>query len=120
MVQFIHIIMKLSKVLLAVAALICAPAAFSQADSTASLTLDQCIAIALDSSPTIKVADMEVSRMDYSRREVIGQLLPTVDFGATYSRMLAKQVMYMNMDFGYMGGGDGAEGDTPAPASDGA
>ena len=120
MVQFIHIIMKLSKVLLAVAALICAPAAFSQADSTASLTLDQCIAIALDSSPTIKVADMEVSRMDYSRREVIGQLLPTVDFGATYSRMLAKQVMYMNMDFGSMGGGDGAEGDTPAPASDGA
>lgn len=55
---------------------------------------------------------MEVERLDYSKREVIGQLLPTIDFGATYSRMLAKQVMYMNMDgFGDMGGNgnDGAE-----------
>ena len=72
MVQFIHIIMKLSKVLLAVAALICAPAAFSQADSTASLTLDQCIAIALDSSPTIKVADMTTFTRFFEGNKYLG------------------------------------------------
>ncbi len=76
------------------------------ADAEAAvLSLDQCIGIALSESPTVHVADMEVQRMDYSRREIIGQLLPTVDFGATYSRMLAKQVMYMNMDLGDFGGG---------------
>lgn len=64
------------------------------------LTLDQCLRIALDSNPTVKVADIEIQRVDYSKREVIGQLLPSVDFGGTYSRMLAKQVMYMDMDFG--------------------
>lgn len=85
-------------------------------DSLPRLTLDQCIGIALSESPTVRVADMEVRRMDYSRRETIGALLPTVDFGGTYSRMLEKQVMYMNMDFGDFGGigGGGDEGtDTP-------
>ncbi len=66
------------------------------------LTLDQCLRIALDSNPTVRVADMEIQRVDYSKREVIGQLLPTVDFGGSYSRMVAKQVMYMDMDFGSM------------------
>ena len=77
-----------------------------------AVSLDECLTIALSDNPTVKIADMEVERLDYSKREVIGQLLPTIDFGATYSRMLAKQVMYMNMDgFGDMGGNgnDGAE-----------
>lgn len=76
------------------------------------LTLDECLRIALSESPTIKIADMEVKRMDYSKRDVIGQLLPTIDFGATYNRMVAKQVMYMNFDsFGGLGGGGSQEGD---------
>lgn len=77
-----------------------------------TVSLDECLTIALSDNPTVKIADMEVERLDYSKREVIGQLLPTIDFGATYSRMLAKQVMYMNMDgFGDMGGSgnNGAE-----------
>ncbi len=77
-----------------------------------TVSLDECLTIALSDNPTVKIADMEVERLDYSKREVIGQLLPTIDFGATCSRMLAKQVMYMNMDgFGDMGGNgnDGAE-----------
>ncbi len=73
-------------------------------DSIPTLTLDQCIGIALSESPTVRVADMEVERMDYSRREVIGQLLPSIDFSGNYSRTLAKQTMYMDMDFGGFGG----------------
>ncbi len=92
--------------------------ALADSASTPVLTLDECLGIALNENPTVKVADMEVKRVDYSRKDIIGQLLPTVDFGASYSRMLAKQVMYMNMD-GFGGLGDGsdenAEGtDTPA------
>ena len=44
---------------------------------TLTLSLDKCIAIALDENPTIKVADMEINRVDYSKKEIIGQLLPT-------------------------------------------
>lgn len=86
------------------------------ADTLPRLTLEECIGIALTESPTVRVADMEVRRLDYSRRETIGALLPTVDFGGTYSRMLEKQVMYMNMDFGSLGGGNtgGEEGAEPA------
>lgn len=62
-----------------------------------TLSLDKCIAIALDDNPTIKVADMEIKRLDYSKKETIGQLLPSINFGATYNRTLAKQTMYMNM-----------------------
>ena len=76
---------------------------------TLRLPLDKCVEIALDGNPTIKVADMEIKRMDYSKRETIGQLLPSVAFGATYSRTLAKQTMYMNMD-AFGGGGAGSEG----------
>lgn len=64
---------------------------------TLTLSLDQCIAIALDKNPTIKVADMEIKRVDYSKKETIGQLLPTIDFGVTYNRTIEKQTMYMDM-----------------------
>ncbi len=62
-----------------------------------TLTLDQCIEIAMTENPTIRVADMEITRVDYSKKETLGQLFPSIAFGGTYSRMLAKQVMYMNM-----------------------
>ncbi len=73
---------------------------------TLSLSLDQCIAVALSGNPSVKVADMEVQRVDYSKKETIGQLLPTINFGGSYNRMIAKQVAYMNMDgLGALGGG---------------
>lgn len=73
---------------------------------TLTLSLDQCIAVALSENPSVKVADMEVARVDYAKKETIGQLLPTINFGGNYNRMIAKQVAYMNMDgFGSMMGG---------------
>lgn len=81
------------------------------------LSLDECLAIALSDNPTVKVADMEVQRLDYSKKEVIGQLLPTIDFGANYNRTLEKQTMYMNMDgFGDFGGAGGENGEVSSRA----
>ena len=77
------------------------------AQTPPALTLDDCLRIALSENPTVKVADMEIERLDYSKKEVIGQLLPTIDFGANYNRMVAKQTMYMNMD----AFGGGSQGD---------
>lgn len=101
--------MRLTAATLAMTA--CA-AAMSQAPvDTLVLSPEQCVEIALDENPTIKVADLEIKRMDYSKKETIGQLLPSVAFGATYNRTLAKQTMYMNM--GAFGGGSGSGSGSP-------
>ncbi len=63
---------------------------------TLTLTLDECISIALSENPTIKVADMEIERVEYSKKETIGQLLPEISFGGQYSRTIEKQSMSMN------------------------
>ena len=89
------------------------------------LTLDDCLAIALNENPTIKVADMEITKADYSKKETLGSLLPSISFDGTYNRTVKKQVMYMGLgSFGDMGslGGDGSESsdfDDP-PVSSGA
>ena len=91
-----------------------------QADSPVSLSLDDCLRVALSDNPTVRVADMEISRTDYSKIETISQLLPQVSFAGTYSRTLAKQVMYMNMDgFGGMGGDGEDAGDSPTSRASG-
>ena len=102
------------KNILAALAVLAAPLVSAE---NVQLSLEQCLEIALSDNPTVKVADMEVQRLDYSKKEVIGQLLPTIDFGANYNRTLEKQTMYMTMDgFGGMGGdsGDSDEGTTRA------
>lgn len=77
------------------------------ATDSVTVTLDDCLRIALSTSPTVKVADLDINRVDYSRKETLAQLLPSVNFGGTYSRMVAKQVAYMNMDaFAGLGGGN--------------
>lgn len=64
---------------------------------TLRLSREECISIALRDNPTVKVADMEVKRMDYSRKEVLGALFPSIDFGVNYQRTIELQTMSMNM-----------------------
>lgn len=79
----------------------CAIAAMGQtATDTLRLSLDDCIRIALNENPTIKVAEMEITKVDYSKKEVLGQLLPTITFSGSYQRTLAKQTMYMDTEQG--------------------
>ena len=44
----------------------------------AELTLEQAIEIALSDNPTIKIANLEVDRQEYVRKETRGHLLPSV------------------------------------------
>lgn len=90
----------------------------ARAQEAPVLTLDQCLEIALSENATVKVADMEIQRMDYSRRDVLAQLLPSLDFGVNYSRMLAKQVTYMDLDALAGMGGDNPAPESPAPTGD--
>lgn len=82
------------------------------------LSLDECLKVALSKNPTVQVADLEVTRVDYSRKELLGALLPNVDFNGNYSRVIAKQVMYMNMDdFGFGGASAGGADQSTATAT---
>ena len=61
------------------------------------ISRQECIDIALSQSPTIKIADLEVKRVDYSKRETIGNLLPQIGFSLSYQRSIELQTIRMNM-----------------------
>ena len=72
------------------------PLAKAQTADTLRLSADDCVRIALSTNPTIKVADMEVTRVSYGKNLTVAQLLPQVSFSGQYSRALALQTMYMD------------------------
>ena len=61
------------------------------------ISREECIAIALQDNPTIRVADLEVKRLDYSKKEVQGSLFPSIDFSGAYQRTIDLQTMRMNI-----------------------
>ncbi len=67
-----------------------------QSDSVLVLNMDRALTIALSENPTVKVADLEIKKKDYSKRETIAGLLPQIDAAASYSRAVKKQRMYMS------------------------
>ncbi|WP_272960901.1 TolC family protein [Barnesiella viscericola] len=70
-----------------------------QADrQTLTLDLKTAIGIALNENPTVKVADMEIEKKDYSKKETIAGLFPRIDGSASYSRTIEKQTMYMDSE----------------------
>ena len=75
------------------------PTATASPSASKSIVLSrqQCIDIALQDNPTIKVADMEIQRMDLSKLETRAALFPSVDFSGAYQRSLALQTISMNM-----------------------
>ena len=68
----------------------------NNADSVLYLNMEKTLTIALSESPTIKIADIDVQKKDYSKRETIAGLLPKIDASASYQRSIKKQRMYMS------------------------
>lgn len=64
------------------------------------LTLDEAVELALSENPTIKIADLEVRRYDYVRREAWGNWIPQISVGGTYTRSIVKQEMAKGLSFG--------------------
>ncbi len=91
------------QILSALTILLVASGGMAQAPTdTLRLSLDDCLRIALNENPTVKVAEMEIERVDYSKKETIGKLFPDISFSGQYSRTLAKQTMYMDTGEGTM------------------
>lgn len=64
------------------------------------LDLAKSLEIALSENPTIKVADLEIVRQDWVRKETIGNLLPSVTATGSYQRSIVKQEMAKGLSFG--------------------
>lgn len=64
---------------------------------TLTLSLEECIDIALRDNPTVRIADMEVKKADYSKRETLAGVFPTIDFSTSYQRSIELQTIRMNM-----------------------
>ncbi len=63
---------------------------------TVQLDLKTAITIALSDNPTIKIAEVEIQKKDYTKKESISGLFPSIDFAGSYSRTIEKQTMYMD------------------------
>ena len=57
------------------------------------LTLEQALEIALNESPTIKVAEQEIEIKRYAKQETYSSLYPRFDATAQYQRVIEKQTM---------------------------
>lgn len=91
--------MTFKKKVLALLALALPLGAYAQTAATDTLRLsrEECISIALQDNPTIHVADLEVKRVDYSKKVVLANLFPSIDFSVAYQRSIELQTINMNM-----------------------
>lgn len=62
-----------------------------------TMSREQCIEVALQTNPTVVISDMEIKRMDYSKKETMASLFPQIDFSAAYQRALELQTISMSM-----------------------
>lgn len=72
----------------------------SMSAQTVELTLAKSLEIALSDNPTIKVADMEIERQDWVKKQNVGNLLPNVSVSGQYSYSVVKQEMAKGLSFG--------------------
>ncbi|MDE5962983.1 MAG: TolC family protein [Alistipes sp.] len=72
------------------------------AEAQMRLSLDEAVDLALSENPTIRIAEMEVARYDYVKRQTWGALLPQVALSGQINHTFIKQ----NMSKGFSLGGD--------------
>lgn len=88
---------RLSIVLLFLLGAVMAPC---RAEAQMRLTLDEALELALSENPTIRMADLEVQRYDYVRRETWGSWIPQLSVSGSYTRSIVKQEMAKGLSFG--------------------
>jgi outer membrane protein TolC len=65
----------------------------TRAQDTIAVSLDEAIRIALSESPTIKIADKEIQRVDYSNKAAWAGLFPTIDGTGSFSKFATPATM---------------------------
>ena len=90
---------QFSRNLIIVAALICMlPTVMLKAQDTLTVSLQKAIEISMSKSPTIKVANKEIARIDYSKKERLSALFPSISGSGSYSRTFSKSKSVISMN----------------------
>ena len=76
--------------------------ATAQTADSLSIDLNTALEIALSENPSIKVANMEITKKQYAKKIAYGKLFPEINLIGQYQRTIKKQTMYM--DGGLFGG----------------
>ena len=84
------------------------PSITLKSQDTLKVSLSKAIEIAMSKSPTIKVANKEIERVDYSNKEKFAALFPSISASGSYQRTLKKQKMYFTIP-GFPSNPDGFE-----------
>ena len=79
-------------------------------DTTIVLTLDDAIRVALSENTSVKVADMEIERLQYAKRGAYGALFPQISASGMYSYAIQKQKVYFGSDADDSGSGSSGSG----------
>lgn len=72
----------------------------AESPAVLKLSLDEAIDLALSENPTVKVADLEIERYDYVRKETLGNLYPSLSVSGTYTRAIIKSEISKGLSFG--------------------
>ena len=64
---------------------------------TITLSRQQCLEIALQDNPTVKIADWEVKKVDYAKKETLASVFPSIDFTGAYQRSIELQTIRMDL-----------------------
>lgn len=62
------------------------------------LSRQQCLEVALQDNPTVKIADWEIKKVNYAKKETLASVFPSIDFTGAYQRSIELQTI--RMDFG--------------------
>ncbi len=73
------------------------PMANNAVAETLTLSREECVEIALRDNPTVRVADMEVKKVNYAKKETLASVFPSIDFSGNYQRSIELQTIRMNM-----------------------
>jgi outer membrane protein TolC len=74
-----------------------------RAQESLPITLDKAVEIGLSENPTVQIADQEIRRMEYVRKEAMGNLLPNLSGTGNFTHNIQKQKMFMGGGFDIAG-----------------
>ncbi|MEL7600144.1 MAG: transporter [Bacteroidetes bacterium GWD2_45_23] len=76
---------------------------WAQQPDSLRIDLPTALDIALSENPTVKVADMEITKKQYAKKSAYGALLPQLDVIGQYQRAVKRQTVYFDEGFGFGG-----------------
>jgi len=65
---------------------------------TLSLSLEDCLEVAMSENLTVKIAGKEIEKQSYARKSTYSSLYPQIDVTGSYQRTLKNQTMYMEAE----------------------